>query len=125
MKKTLQLTIFLLCIVFVNVSCNKEKTKSELIIGKWECVIATLHNNPEGVEHHIGGRWEFDDKTVSIRDGYNEYMGENPYLYDEKNEILIIGNNDGLSFYVTKLTTNIMVLDENTLDYHFEFVRFE
>jgi len=125
MKKALQITIILLCIVCINVSCNKEKTKSELIIGKWECVIATLHNEPEGVEHHIGGRWEFNNEEVSIRDGFNQDMGCFPYLYDEKNHTLTIEGDYGLKFCVTKLTKDVMILDENTIGYHLEFVRFE
>ena len=125
MKKALQITTILLCIICVNVSCNKEKTKSELIIGKWECLIATLHNELEGVEHHIGGRWEFNDKEVSMRDGFNQDLGNVPYSYDEKNHILTIEEDYALRFYVTKLTTDIMILDENTLEYHFEFVRLE
>ena len=125
MKKILQIAALLICFVCVNVSCNKEKTKSELIIGKWEWVIATLHNEPEEVESFIGGRWEFNNEEVSIRDGFNQDIGSVPYSYNEKNHILTIEGDYGLRFCVTKLTKDVMILDENTIEYHFEFVRFE
>lgn len=127
MKKVLQILSLLLCIICVNSSCNKETTKRELIIGKWECVIASSQNGQDEIEHNIGGRWEFNDKTVSIRDGYNIEieMGEDTYSFDEKKAILTIGNNDGLKFYVSKLTNSVLILDGMITDIHLEFNRTE
>jgi len=125
MRKVLQITMLLLCLICVNSSCNKEKTKSEQIKGKWECVIATSPSEPEAVEHNIGGRWEFGDKTVSIRDGYNQDLGEYSYSYNENKHILVIGEDDNLSFYVTKLTKDVLILDGMAIETHYEFNRFE
>ena len=125
MRKVLQITILLLCLACVNASCNKEKTKNEQIIGKWECVIATSPSEPETVEHNVGGRWEFDEKTVSIRDGYNQDLGEYSYSYNENKHILVIGEDDRHSFSVTKLTKDVLILDGITVDTHYEFNRFE